>query len=55
MHKGVNSLVILVAWELWKQWNTYVFEGARPDVQTLLYNVAKALQELLIRSLSPEL
>jgi hypothetical protein len=66
MHKGVNSLVILVAWELWKQWNVCVFKGARPNVQTLLYNVAKesslwcmagatALQELLIRSLSPEL
>jgi len=66
VHKGHNSLIILVAWELWKLMNTCVFEGYCPNVQTLLYFVAEegslwcmagatALQELLIRSLSPDL
>jgi len=66
MHKRLNSLIILVAWEPWKQRNACAFVGARPDVQTLLYNVAvegslwclagaTVLQELLIRLLSHDL
>jgi len=34
MHKGHNSLIILVAWELWKHMNTCVFDGSHPNVQT---------------------
>jgi hypothetical protein len=66
MHKGLNFLIILVAWELWKHMNTCVFDGACPEVQSLLYFVAEegslwcmagatVLQELLIRSLFPDL
>ena len=30
--KGLNSLIILVAWEIWKHWNNCVFEGYSPSV-----------------------
>jgi hypothetical protein len=33
--KGFNSMVILVAWSIWKQRNRCVFEGARPCLPTL--------------------
>jgi hypothetical protein len=33
IRKGLNSLIILVAWELWKHRNACVFEGASPCVQ----------------------
>jgi hypothetical protein len=60
--KGLNSLIILVKWEVWKYRNSCVFEGARPDVQVLLQKVssecvlwclagATKLKELLDRSL----
>jgi hypothetical protein len=60
--KGLNSLIILVAWEVWKYHNSCVFEGARPSIQILLQTVANGsslwcmagaskLQELLTRSL----
>jgi len=62
LRKGLNSLVILVAWELWKEHNSCVFEGSQPNVQRLLISVkdegllwcmagASNLQELLSRSL----
>jgi hypothetical protein len=31
-HKGLNSLIILVAWEIWKHRNTCVFDNKRPSV-----------------------
>lgn len=34
--KGLNSLIILVAWELWKLRNRCVFEQAQPRVHELL-------------------
>jgi hypothetical protein len=37
--KGFNSLVILVAWELWKHRNAIVFQGVRPDVQSVVSEV----------------
>ena len=60
--KGLNSLIILVAWEVWKHRNSYMFEGARPSIQILLQTVANEsslwcmagaskLQELLTWSL----
>ena len=59
MRKGLNSLIILVAWEIWKHRNVCVFEGAFPNVQDVLHAVtiegflwcmagASALQELLL-------
>jgi len=62
IRKGLNSLIILVAWELWKHRNACVFEGASPCVQRVLAVVteecmlwcwagAKAPQQLLSRLL----
>ena len=34
--QDLNSLIILVAWELWKHQNVCVFEGARPSIEVLL-------------------
>jgi hypothetical protein len=59
---GLNSLIILVAWELWKHRNDCVFEGERPSVEVVLQKIANesslwcmagasALQELLCRLL----
>ncbi|WVZ53711.1 LOW QUALITY PROTEIN: hypothetical protein U9M48_004616, partial [Paspalum notatum var. saurae] len=61
MKKGLNSLIILVAWELWKHRNACVFEGVRPSVVLLCQEVEResslwrlagntALHELLTRS-----
>ncbi|WVZ86585.1 hypothetical protein U9M48_033340 [Paspalum notatum var. saurae] len=36
LRKGFNSLVILVSWELWKHRNACVFDGVRPQAQTVL-------------------
>jgi hypothetical protein len=60
LKKGLNSLIILVTWEIWKHRNSCVFEGARPSVQVLLQQVssecvlwcsagATKLKELLAR------
>ncbi|WVZ64659.1 hypothetical protein U9M48_014153 [Paspalum notatum var. saurae] len=64
LRKGFNSLVILVAWLLWKHRNACVFDGTPPQVQTVLSQVAAeghlwclagaaGLQELLSRSAQP--
>ncbi|GJN10169.1 hypothetical protein PR202_ga28239 [Eleusine coracana subsp. coracana] len=37
--KGVNSLIILGAWIIWKHRNACVFEGAAPSVHTILREV----------------
>ena len=34
--KGLNSLIIIVAWEIWKDRNQFVFEGGRPCFQKVL-------------------
>lgn len=39
LKKGLNSLIILCAWELWKHRNFCVFEGGRPDLQLVLQSV----------------
>ncbi|KAG2565174.1 hypothetical protein PVAP13_7NG025168 [Panicum virgatum] len=60
--KGLNSLIILVTWEIWKHRNACVFKGSRPSVQLLLQTVssecvlwcmagASKLKELLDRSM----
>jgi hypothetical protein len=62
LRKGLNSLIILVAWEIWKHRNSCVFEGAIPCVQGVVSAVAEegnawclagasALQDLLLRRL----
>jgi len=38
--KGLNSLIILVAWELWKHCNACVFEKKRPSIQDVLRSVS---------------
>ena len=66
MRNGLNSLIILVSWEVWKHRNSCVFEGTSPNIQVLLQSVgdecslwcmagASNLQELLIRLPSPDL
>ena len=58
--KGLNSLIILVVWEVWKHRNSCVFENATPSIQKVLRSVSaegilwcsagpKKLQELLVR------
>ena len=34
--KGLNSIVILGAWVIWKHHNSCVFDGARPCINDLL-------------------
>jgi len=61
--KGLNSLIILVAWELWKHRNACVFEKKRPSIQDVLRSVsmegglwcsdgASRLHQLVSRSLT---
>uniref|UniRef100_A0A0A9HM32 Uncharacterized protein n=1 Tax=Arundo donax TaxID=35708 RepID=A0A0A9HM32_ARUDO len=61
--KGLNSLVILIAWEIWKHRNDCVFNNARPSVVAVIETVAKEsalwcsagakhLYTLLLRSLT---
>ncbi|WVZ98322.1 hypothetical protein U9M48_043781, partial [Paspalum notatum var. saurae] len=63
--KGLNTLIMLVAWELCKHRNACVFEGARPCVQVVLQAVssttsvwclagAAALHKLLLWSVGPD-
>ena len=37
--KGFNSLVVLVAWWIWKHRNACVFEGASPNVNALVQEI----------------
>ena len=39
MKKGLNSLIILVSWEIWKHRTSCVFEGASQDIKELLQSV----------------
>lgn len=39
VRKGFNSLVILVAWFIWKLRNRCVFDGARPTIDGLLVDI----------------
>lgn len=61
--RGLNSLIILAAWEIWKHRNSCVFENGRPCIPDLLRRIAQEcnlwcmtgaskLQELLAGSLS---
>jgi hypothetical protein len=61
--KGLNSLIILITWEIWKHRNACVFDHVRPNTQEVLRAVdtegslwcmagASKLQELVSRSLS---
>jgi hypothetical protein len=34
--KGINSLIILVSWCLWKQRNSSVFNGASPSISSIM-------------------
>ena len=36
LRKGVNSLIILGAWMIWKHRNACVFEGVAPSVNTIV-------------------
>jgi hypothetical protein len=38
--KGLNSIIILVTWEIWKHRNTWVFEGRRPSVPAVIQEAA---------------
>ena len=63
VRRGLNTLIILVAWEVWKHQNDCVFENSRPCIQTVLravsiegglwcYAGASKLQELMPRLLA---
>ncbi|WVZ50907.1 hypothetical protein U9M48_002113, partial [Paspalum notatum var. saurae] len=63
IRKGLSTLCILVAWEIWKFRNLCVLEGLQPNVQLLLHRIgsegifwcaarASGLLELLNRSLT---
>jgi hypothetical protein len=64
LRKGLNSLIILIAWEIWKHRNACVFEGVVPCAQQVRRAVieegnawclavagASTLQDLLLRQL----
>uniref|UniRef100_C6JRM6 Reverse transcriptase zinc-binding domain-containing protein n=1 Tax=Sorghum bicolor TaxID=4558 RepID=C6JRM6_SORBI len=61
IRKGLNSLIILVAWEIWKHRNSCVFDNKRPNIQEVFRAIsseeelwcsagASKLQELVLRS-----
>nr|TKV94710.1 hypothetical protein SEVIR_9G313500v2 [Setaria viridis] len=65
LRKGLNSLIILVAWEIWKHQNSCMYEGLASNLPNLIQVVAdectlwcmvgaSKLQELLARSLAPQ-
>jgi hypothetical protein len=37
--KGFNSIVLLVAWRLWKHRNTCVFDGASPSISRIIEDI----------------
>ncbi|WVZ89347.1 hypothetical protein U9M48_035768 [Paspalum notatum var. saurae] len=39
--KGLNSLIILVPWEIWKHRNDCVFEGCSPSVSMACHNIVQ--------------
>ncbi|WVZ82995.1 hypothetical protein U9M48_030188 [Paspalum notatum var. saurae] len=39
--KGLNSLIILVAWEIWKHRNDCVFEGISPNVSVVCHSIVQ--------------
>lgn len=64
MRKGINSLVILVAWGLWKHRNRCVFDGGTPRQQQVLlavteearvWKLARATKLALLLDNPPEL
>jgi hypothetical protein len=40
--KSFNSIVSLVAWQIWKQRNACVFDEAFPNINTILQNIQEA-------------
>ena len=40
LKKGLNTLVFLVSWEVWKHRNACVVEGVSSDVPLVLQNIA---------------
>jgi hypothetical protein len=44
LRKGINSLVMLLAWWLWKQRNKCVFEGDAPSGNQIIQNIKDGAQ-----------
>ncbi|GJM91707.1 hypothetical protein PR202_ga08111 [Eleusine coracana subsp. coracana] len=44
MRKGLNSLIILGAWILWKHRNSCVFEGDHSSIQKLMSDFSNEKQ-----------
>jgi hypothetical protein len=38
---GLNSLILLVLWHLWKHRNACVFEGMSPSVPRIILDISK--------------
>ena len=45
VQKGVNSIVILGAWNLWNQRNRCAFDGADPDLSSIISTTKEDLQQ----------
>lgn len=41
--KGLNSIVILVAWALWNHRNRCVFDGLQPNLNGILASIREEL------------
>uniref|UniRef100_K3YLJ7 Uncharacterized protein n=1 Tax=Setaria italica TaxID=4555 RepID=K3YLJ7_SETIT len=39
VQKGLDSIIILVAWSVWNQHNRCVFDGLQPDVNSVLSSI----------------
>jgi hypothetical protein len=39
VQKGLNSIIILVAWSLWNHQNCCVFNGVQPNLNELLFTI----------------
>jgi hypothetical protein len=43
--KGMNTIIILIAWQLWKFRNQCVFDGCHPDLGSLLQLISMQCYE----------
>ena len=39
LRRGLNSIIALTAWEIWKHRNAAIFDGARPSTDELVQRI----------------